>query len=100
MKMNTTDAIVLNMRTEAADYGTEWTGGLFCQGLRAYRSSPCGATIQVRHAGTTTQKGKGKKRYVIASVPFLSKADITALIDTLTVIRDELQEDRPRPKRA
>ena len=86
--------IIIPHNTDAHDFGVEWPGSNFMQGIRAYRSSPAGATIQLRHHGPTNKSCRGRRRFVVVSADYVTRDELDSLIGTLQTIRNELQAER------
>lgn len=80
--------------TEVTDFGGTCPcphAADFGQGIRVYKSSPSGATVQIRHYGSTDSKRRGVKRYLVAGASYVTQAELDILIAALRDIRDSLQ---------
>ena len=91
------EEVIIRRKTEVIDFGREWRGSDFMAGIRVYRSSPSGATLQIRHHGPTTESGAGVARHVLATAQYVTKAELAQLITSMQIIHDQLQPERATP---
>ncbi len=97
MEMENIETVRLrDAQVHATDYSRNVPGEsqnkLYKSSFRAYRSSPEGATIQLRSfGGISSRSANSKPRVMVSSATYVDKLQIRAIIELLEKVEKELR---------